>query len=204
MYLLSSNIGEIGLVSVAMLAGMPLPLSAVQILYVNLATDGLPALALAVDPPETGLMRHKPRSVRTGIFTRPVILLMLVGGIWSTIVNFTLFSWALRTGHALPEAMTMTFVALVLMEFFKAYNFRSDRHSVMRRPFANKWLNLTILWELLLLAAVVYVPVLQRPFATFSLSPADWAILIVAAVSICPVLDLAKCLERLGWFGKIT
>ena len=98
----------------------------------------------------------------------------------------------------------MTFVALVLMEFFKAYNFRSDRHSVLRRPFANKWLNLTILWELLLLAAVVYAPILQRPFGTFNLPPADWAILTGAAVSICPVLDLAKCVERLGWFGEIT
>ncbi len=76
MYLLSSNIGEIGLMTAATLAGMPLPLTAVQILYVNLATDGLPALALAVDPPEKDLMRRKPRNPRAGIFTRPVVLLV--------------------------------------------------------------------------------------------------------------------------------
>ena len=73
MYLLSSNIGEIGLMAGATLLGLPLPLTAVQILYVNLATDGLPALALAVDPPEPDLMRRKPRNPRTGIFTRPVV-----------------------------------------------------------------------------------------------------------------------------------
>ena len=58
----------------------------------------------------------------------------------------------------------MTFVSLVLIEFVKAYNFRSDRHSVLRQPFANKWLNLAIVWELLLLALIVYLPVLHAPF----------------------------------------
>ena len=91
MYLLSSNIGEIGLMLGAALLGLPLPLTAVQILYVNLATDGLPALALAVDPPEEDLMRRPPRNRRTGIFTRPVIILMLVGGLWSMTVNLLLF-----------------------------------------------------------------------------------------------------------------
>ena len=147
MYLLSSNIGEIGLMAGATLLGLPLPLTAVQILYVNLATDGLPALALAVDPPEPDLMRRKPRNPRTGIFTRPVVTLMMVGGLWSTLVNLGLFVWALNSGRSVEEAMTMTFVSLVLIQFFKAYNFRSDRHSVLNRPFANKWLNMAIVWE---------------------------------------------------------
>ena len=76
MYLLSSNIGEMLLMAGATLAGLPLPLSAVQILYVNLVTDGLPALALAVDPPESDLMQRPPRDPKTGIFTRPVVALM--------------------------------------------------------------------------------------------------------------------------------
>ena len=99
MYLLSSNIGEIGLMAGAALPGLPLPLSAVQILYVNLATDGLPALALAVDPPEPDLMRRQPRNPRDGIFTRPVVTLMAVGGIWSALVNLGLFAWALQSGR---------------------------------------------------------------------------------------------------------
>jgi phosphoserine phosphatase len=73
MFLLSSNLGEIGLMAGATLLGLPLPVTAVQILYVNLATDGLPALALAVDPPEPDLMRRPPRNPRIGIFTRPVV-----------------------------------------------------------------------------------------------------------------------------------
>ncbi|MGH9902292.1 MAG: cation-translocating P-type ATPase, partial [Pyrinomonadaceae bacterium] len=203
MYLLSSNIGEIGLMAGASLAGLPLPLSAVQILYVNLATDGLPALALAVDPPEDDLMRRPPRDPRTGIFTRPVVLLMLVGGLWSAVVNLGLFVWALNSGRGVEEAMTMTFVSLVLIQFFKAYNFRSDRHSVLRRPFANKWLNLAIVRELVMLALILYVPLLERTFGTFGLSARDWLIIVAAAFTVSPVLELAKWMERRGWFGEL-
>jgi Ca2+-transporting ATPase len=204
MYLLSSNIGEICLMAAATLLGLPLPLSAVQILYVNLATDGLPALALAVDPPEADLMRRKPRNPRTGIFTRPVITLMLLGGLWSAAVNIGLFTWALNSGRSIEEAMTMTFVSLVLIQFFKAYNFRSDRNSVLNRPFANKWLNLAILWELALLALVVYLPLLQTPVGTFSLPLIDWVIVLALAFTVSPVLELAKWMERRGWFGELT
>jgi P-type Ca2+ transporter type 2C len=203
MYLLSSNIGEIGLMAGATLLGMPLPLTAVQILYVNLATDGLPALALALDPPEDDLMRRRPRDPRRGIFTRPVVSLMVIGGVWSTIINLGIFSWALGSGRALEEAMTMTFVSLVLIQFFKAYNFRSDRNSVLQRPFQNKWLNLAISWELILLMLVVYLPLLQVPFGTFGLPGEDWLIILAASFTVSPVLEIAKWMERRGWFGKM-
>lgn len=196
MYLLSSNIGEIGLMAGATFLGLPLPLTAVQILYVNLATDGLPALALSVDPPSSDLMQRRPRNPRAGIFTRPVIGLMIAGGLWSMFVNLGLFIWADHSGRSHDEAVTMTFVSLVLIQFFKAYNFRSDRHSLFDQPFANPWLNLAIVWELLLLVAIIYIPVLHRPFGTFSLSLVDWLIIVCLAVSVSPVLEFVKWLER--------
>jgi Ca2+-transporting ATPase len=204
MYLLSSNIGEIGLMAGAVLLGLPLPLGAVQILYVNLATDGLPALALAVDPPEADLMRRRPRNPRTGLFTRPVVTLMVIGGVWSALVNLGLFAWARYSGRSDAEAMTMTFVSLVLIQFFKAYNFRSDRNSVLKRPFANKWLNRAIVWELALLVMIVYLPFLQVPFGTFSLPLVDWLIIIGLAFSVSPVLELAKWMVRRGWLGQLN
>jgi Ca2+-transporting ATPase len=209
MYLLSSNIGEIGIMAVATLAGLPLPLSAVQILYVNLATDGLPALALSFDPPEQDLMSRPPRDPKTGIFTRPVVTLMAAGGLWSTIVNIGLFTYLLTTlGYfdetlesaarelALTHSMSMVFLSLVLTEFFKAYIFRSDRESILRRPFANKWLNLAILWELILLGLVVYVPVLEEAFGTYDLPLKDWLLVVSLAFSVVPVLELTKWLIR--------
>ena len=201
MFLLSSNIGEIGLMVGAALLGLPLPLTAVQVLYVNLATDGLPALALSVDPPEADLMRRAPRNPRTGIFTRPVVSLMLIGGIWAALANIGLFAWLLHSGRDEAEAMTMTFVALVLVQFWNAYNFRSDRLSLLTRPFANRWLNLAIAWELAILLLVVYLPFLQEPLGTFGLSLRDWALVLGVSLTILPVLEAAKWAERRGWLG---
>jgi Ca2+-transporting ATPase len=202
-FLLSSNVGEILLMAGTALAGMPLPLTAVQILYVNLATDGLPALALAVDPPEPDLMQRQPRDPRAGVFTRPLVVLLLTGGFWSAIVNISLFTWLLRNGRPLPQAMAMTFVSLVLIQFFKAYNYRSDRCSVLRRPFANRWLNLAVTWELVLLGLVIHVPLLQGPFGTFSFAWSDWVLTGTLAFTIVPILEAVKWLERRGYLGVL-
>ena len=202
MYLLSANIGEIGLMAGAALAGLPMPLTAVQILYINLATDGLPALALALDPPEPDLMRRRPRDPHGGIFTKPVVTLMLTAGLWSALANLGLFAYLLGSGRAIQEAMAMTFVSLVLVEFSKAYHFRSDRHSVLRGTFDNKWLNRAVLWELLLLGAIIHVPFLQSAFGTFRMQPADYAVILGPCLSIWPLLELTKYLLRRRWLGE--
>ena len=203
MFLLSSNVGEIGLMAAASLAGLPLPLSAVQILYVNLATDGLPALALAVDPPEPDLMKRPPRDPRTGIFTRPVVSLMLLGGLWSALVNLWLFNWALKSGRSLEEAMAMTFLSLVGIQFVKAYNYRSDHRTALSRPFANRWLNMAVLWELLLLGLIVGVPFLHGIFiGDTRLSAVDLALVAGVSFTALPVIELGKWMVRRGWFGS--
>ena len=201
MYLLAANLGEIGLLLGASLLGSPLPLSAVQILYINLATDGLPALALSVDPAERDLMSRPPRSRSEGIFTRPVVTLMAIGGVWSAIVTLGLFVWSLSAGRELGEAMTMTFATLVLIEFLKAYNFRSDRNSVLVRPLANKWLNMAILWELTLVALVINVPFLQDAFGTQGLPLDTWLLVAGVAFTIVPVLEVAKLALRRAHAG---
>jgi P-type Ca2+ transporter type 2C len=202
MFLLSSNIGEIVLMAAASFIGLPLPLTAVQILFVNFVTDGLPALALSVDPPEEDLMSRPPRNPRTGIFTRPVVILIMVGGLWSAIVNMGVFTWALTSGMPLIKAMSMTFVSLILIQFFKAYNFRSDRHSVLNRTFSNKWLNAAILGEIVLLAAVIEVPFLEEIFKTVPLSLTEWTILLGAAFTVSPVLEITKWIIRRKYNGN--
>jgi len=204
MYLLSSNIGEIllmvGAILFGPLIGLPdgaIPLIAIQILFVNLVTDGLPAIALSVDPAELDIMEHKPRPRGQGIFTKPVVLLILTGGIWSCLVNLGIFKWALDTGKGMIEAQALCFLTLILIQFFKAYNFRSERHSVFKIGFfRNKWLNLAILFEVMLLALVVYMPFFQEPFHTFSLGAFDWLIVILAAGTVFPVLEITKLIIR--------
>lgn len=196
MYLLSANLGEIGLLTVAALIGKPLPLSAVQILYVNLATDGLPALALAVDPAERDLMRRRPRERAAPILDRAVVALIALGGAWSTMITVTLFTWALASGGGLDEARTTVFVALILIELFKAFAFRSDRRSTLEAPFANRWLDLAVAWEIALLIMVVNVPFLESAFGTTDLSVSRWLVVVGAAFTILPVLELGKLARR--------
>lgn len=202
MYLLSANVGEIGLMAGASIIGLPMPLSAVQILYVNLATDGLPALALAVDPPEDDIMQLPPRKPHSGIFTPPVVRLMLLGGAWSTFVNLSVFMGARYLGYDTQTTMTMTFVSLVLIEFFKAYAYRSDRRHVLYRPLANRWLNLAIAWEIGLLLLILYVPFLQRAFELTPLTLVQWLFIVFWAHTILPVLEFGKWLERMGVFSN--
>jgi Ca2+-transporting ATPase len=128
--------------------------------------------------------------------------MLLTAGVWSALVNLALFLWALRTGRPLQEVMALTFVALVLIQFFNAYNCRSDRLSFFHRPFANRWLNLAVAWEVALLILIVYVPFLQRAFGTFSFSFYDWLLTVVLAFSIVPVLEAVKRMRRRGWFGE--
>jgi P-type Ca2+ transporter type 2C len=175
----------------------------VQILYVNLATDGLPALALAVDPAERDIMKRMPNDSKKGIFSRSVLAFMLAGGLWSTIVNLSLFQWALSSGRSLQESMTMTFVSLVLIQFFKAYNFRSEKDSIFKRPFANRWLNLAVAWELLLLGLIIALPLLRGPFGTCLLTLEDWVILTAAALTVIPVIETLKFMLRKGMFNPL-
>jgi len=204
MYLLSSNIGEILLMAGAILfgplLGLPagaIPLVAIQILWVNLATDGLPAIALSVDPPAPDLMKQKPRPRGQGVFTKEVVVLMVVGGVWSALVNLGVFKWALDSGRGMLEAQALCFLTLVLIQFFKAYNFRSDKQSVFKIGiFKNKWLNIAIPWEIALLVVIVYTPVLQHSFHTFPLGGFDWLIVVLLAATIFPVLELTKAVFR--------
>jgi Ca2+-transporting ATPase len=121
---------------------------------------------------------------------------MLAGGIWSTVANLGMFLWSLQEGHPLAEAMTLNFATLAAIQFFKAYNFRSDRASAFHRPFANRWLNWAVLWESVLLVAVIEVPFLQTLFGTVALSGEEWAIALGVAASVFPVLEAAKWMIR--------
>ena len=119
---------------------------------------------------------------------------MLVGGVWSSLANLALFTWALQSGRSVTLAMTMTCVSLVLIEFVKAYNFRSDHHSLFRRPFANKWLNLAILWEIALLVFILTFEPLHEPFGTSPLARTDWLLAAIPALSLTPVIEATKWL----------
>ncbi|MBM3119397.1 MAG: cation-translocating P-type ATPase [Chloroflexi bacterium] len=202
-YLLSCNLGEILLMATAILfgplLGLPagvIPLIAIQILYVNLATDGLPAIALSVDQPDPDIMRHKPRPRRQTIFLAPVLRYLTWAGVWTALVALAVFLWAWNSGKDHLEAQSMCFVTLILVQFFNAFNCRSLEHSLFKiGPFANRWLLLAIGWECIMLSLVVYLPILQGPFNTYPLTLADWLIAILSASTIFIVAEVYKLIN---------
>ncbi len=203
-YLLSCNLGEIVLMAAAILLGPLLglhdgilPLVAIQILYLNLATDGLPAIALSIDPPDPNLMSQKPRPRNQTIFTRSVTSYLLIAGIWTAVVALAVFTWAINTGRSIEEAQSLCFVTLILIEFFNAFNCRSLDESIFRVGiFKNRWLLLAIAWEIVLLMLIVYLPPLHGPFNTFPLVWWEWLVALASASTIFIGMELFKLIKR--------
>jgi Ca2+-transporting ATPase len=165
-YLLSCNLGEIILMAAVIIfgsfLGLPtIPLIPVQILYVNLATDGFPAIALSAEPQEKDVMKRKPRPRNQSVFTRDVLIYLILTGIWTAVVCFLVFTWAWHTKGSAAEAQSICFVTLILLEFFNSLNCRSLEHSIFEIGFfSNKWLLLALLWEIILMCLIIYLPVL--------------------------------------------
>jgi Ca2+-transporting ATPase len=209
-FLLSCNLAEIIVLVGAFFVGLPLPLIALQILWVNLTTDGLPALALGVDPPDPGIMARPPRRNDEGVFNRRVIVLIGVVSVWISITLLPLFGHylgrapdAVGGGEAtLVKAQTMVFAALILFELFNAYNCRSERFSIFKvGVFRNRWLNPAVLISAWLMVAVIQIPALGRLFHTTPLVGKEWLIVAPLCVTIIPVVELAKWLLNRGAGG---
>lgn len=189
-YLLASNVGEILVMLFAMLLSLPLPLVPIQILWVNLVTDGLPAMALGLDQPEENVMRRKPRHPREGVFARGLGWKILSRGMLIGIVTLAAFILAYyRNPDDLVYAQTTAFATLVMAQLIHVFDCRSEISVMSRNPFGNKYLVWAVVSSAVLMAAVIYVPVLQPIFHTTAIIPADW--LMILALSAVPTFLLA-------------
>jgi Ca2+-transporting ATPase len=211
-YLLSSNIGEVLTMFFGVLLagklGLPsengvvvLPLLATQLLWINLVTDGAPALALGVDPPEDDLMQQPPRPdgepVITGEMWRGIFF---TGAVMAVVTLFALDAslpggFIAGTG-SLRYAQTMAFNTLTLAQFFNVLGSRSDHHSAFHRMFANHWVWAALGLSLLLQLVVIYVPGLEQAFGTMPLSLADWLRCFAAASMVLWTKELWKLLAK--------
>lgn len=212
-YLLSSNFGEVmtmffGVLLADMIGlsaadggGFVLPLLATQILWINLVTDGFPALALGVDPADAGTMDVPPRPRGEGVITRRMWAgIVFVGAIMAVgtliVLDASLPGGFIEGAGSLGYAQTMAFTTLVLFQLFNAFNARSDETSALKGLFTNRWLWGAIGLSLLLQVAVVYVPFLQAAFSTESLSSGDWLFCAAIASSVLWLRELSKIVVR--------
>jgi P-type Ca2+ transporter type 2C len=204
-YLLSSNIGEVMTMFFGVIFAGPiglevggnavvLPLLATQLLWINLVTDGAPALALGIDPPLPGLMTVPPRPRDEGVITR-----RMWGGIFFSgviIAAGTLIVLHLSMAGGLRYAQTMAFNTLVFFSLFQIFNARSDARSAFVGMFANKWLWLAIVLSVVLQIVVVYTPFLQQAFSTVSVTFNDWLLCVAVASSVLWLRELSKVVLR--------
>ena len=192
-YLLSANVAEVAIVFFASLYGY-LILPAVQLLWINLLTDGLPALALGADPKSEDVMTRPPREPDRGIVGRPMLELVAGAGAVTTVVMLALMFFVLDGAPSVtPYAMTMVFTGFVVLEFAKLYVIRWLRETP---TFTNPWLVGAVVASLLLQTAVLYTP-LSEYFGTVPLGVKDWGVLaLVVAVCLPAYVAVASVVGR--------
>jgi len=212
-FLLSSNIGEVltmfGGVVLAKVLGLTTagdelvvaPLLATQILWINLVTDGAPALALGLDPADPDVMRQPPRSRGSGVITREmwggIIFVGLIMAVGTLLVLDAALPGGLIAGTGgIDYGRTMAFTTLILFQMFNVFNARSDTHSVFYQLFHNPWLWGAAGLSLVLQVAAIYIPFLQQAFSTVPLQGSDWLLCILVASSVLWLRELSKVVWR--------
>ena len=168
---------HMGFYFVAMLLGWPLPLVPIQLLVLNLITDGAPALALGVAKGDPDIMDRKPRPVREPIINRDMVTGIVVQTVAISLAVLIAFQVGMQQGPTV--ARSMAFATLSISELLRAYTSRSERYSIWAIGiFTNKWMQWAVLVSLAILLAIIYVPFLQPIFDTTSLAASDWLVML--------------------------
>ncbi len=204
-FLLACNVGEILIIFGSMLAGLPLPLRPVQLLWLNLVSDGAPALALGMEKGDPDIMKHPPRSPQEPVINRDMAIGIGIIGVVDAIAILTVFVMALeRYPDQLIAAQTIAFVTLCSSELIRAFTARSEYHSIFSiGVFSNQWMLWAVGVSFLLVLIVVYVPFFNPFFDTVPLTTDDW-LLMLPFFFVSPIaMELLKFYfrSRLGTEG---
>lgn len=193
-YMLACNIGEVLNMFIGMLAGLPVPLLPIQILWVNLVTDGLPAVALGFDPPEKDVMKRQPREPGESIFSHGLAAIILTRGFLIGLTTLAVYVTMIHFTADVSLARTGAFVTLMLIQLIHVFECKSETRNLFQIPlFNNIYLVFAVLISLAMILAVVYIPALQVIFKTVPLGLNDWLIiggmsfLVPAAASLFPI-----------------
>ena len=178
-YLLACNTGEVLTMFLTSLLGMPLPLLPVQILWVNLVTDGLPAMALGIDPNEKNSMKRPPRKPNEGVFSRGLSRKIILRGVQIGATTVAVFGAVYYITGDLVKARTMSLTTLVMCQMFHVLDCRSEYCNALEAGiFRNRFLIGAMMISIMMHIAVIYVPFLQDIFSTVPLAMEDWGIIL--------------------------
>ena len=189
-YLISCNIGEVLTMFVGMLMGLPVVLLPIQILWVNLVTDGLPAIALGLEPAEKDIMEQKPRGANEGIFSDGLLSLILFRGCIIAISTLGCFVSILKMSGSVDVARTAAFMTLVFVQLIHVFECKSEKKNILHIPFFNNiFLVLATLCSVTMILLAVYLPFLQPIFSTVSLTLKE-LIYVAGYTAIGPLLSI--------------
>ena len=201
-YLLSANMAEVFTIFLATLFGWDV-LQPVHLLWINLATDTLPAIALGVEPAEPGVMSHKPRGRKSNFFDGGVFGAIIYQGLLQTALVIGIYGWALmfpeHSNHDMvhADALTMTFATLGLIQLLHAFNVKSVYQSIFKvRPFSNPTFNWAIPVAFLILMMTIVIPGFNKLFHVTHLDMAQWLAVIVASLLIVVLVEIVKAVQR--------
>ena len=202
-YLLSGNTGELAVMLVAALAGWPLPLLPLHLLWINVITDGLPALALVVDPPEEDVLKRPPRHPDEPMLGRREWQFIVATGLLQAVTTLGVFVWALEV-RDLVEARNLAFSVLVFGELFRAFAARSTTRVFWEvGAFTNLRLLGVVVVSVLLQLGIHHIPVAQEIFDIGALSAADCALTLLVALVPVTVIELSKLARRSTVFRRV-
>ncbi|MBI2426375.1 MAG: HAD-IC family P-type ATPase [Candidatus Kerfeldbacteria bacterium] len=195
LYLLSDSFGELILVAGSLLLGLPLPILATQILWINIVDDSFPSIALTKEPKEGDVMAIKPRGNASSILDRRILTLIFVSSVTAGVLNLLMFIFIMRWTGDVNFARTMVFTSLAFDSLLYVFSVRSLRHSVFTRsPFSNPFLLVAISVSFAFQCAALYIPFLQSIFHTVPLSPRDWSIVVLISITEILVIECVKYL----------
>lgn len=178
-YMLACNFGEVLTMFLGMLAGLPLPLLPIQILWVNLATDGLPAIALGLDPPDKDVMFRSPRKENENIFSNGLLKLIIFRGFLIGLCTLAVFTSLLYFAKSIDTARTGAFCTLVIAQLIHVFECKSERKTILEIPiFNNIYLVLAVICSLIMVLGVIYIPFFQNIFNTVPMKLNDWMIIL--------------------------
>ncbi|MEY8417175.1 calcium-transporting P-type ATPase, PMR1-type [Tissierella praeacuta] len=193
-FLLSCNIGEIFLVFTSILLNLPVPLLAIQLLWLNLVTDSFPALALGVEKGDPDIMDTPPRNPNEPILTKNMLLGILLQSLAVGVAALLAYRWGLTTyADSIDKARTIAFTSLITAELLRAYSSRSQKYTLFKIGFfTNSTLVYGTLFSFILLLGVLYIPFMQPIFHTFALGIKDWAAILEYAFIPLIIGEISK------------
>ncbi len=192
-YLMTDSFSEIVLIAGSLLLGLPLPILATQILWINLVTDGLPYLALTVEPPEEDIMLEKPREKNEPIINKEMKILIFIIGLITDLGLFLLYIGLLKFKFNLSHIRTMIFTALSIDSLLYIFSVRNMHKTLFKsHPLKNKWLIPAVLAGFLTQLIVIYLPSLQKLFYTIPLSISEWGIILILSLLKITGIEITK------------